>query len=354
MKKVYAVVLTYNRKDLLQRSLDAIFAQTRPCDGVIVIDNASTDGTESMLLQAGYPGLQLYVLSHNIGASGGFNAGFRMAFQQGADFVWMMDDDVIAAPDALEQLLDADALLESTSTERAFLLSTAFTESGLITNAPCVDNRRNRIDYESWPLTLEHGVLPVRRATFVSILVPRATLEEYGLPIASMFIWGEDTEFTLRITARAPGYIVGRSKVQHLRQENGAISIMAEANPARLKYHRHYFRNEVFVARKYYRNRRLIISIFKQLALTCRLLRMRQTQKARIVLQGLWESRLFNPGIESASAPIEDLGVSVRSPTSYFEPASVERKDFALDSLPLQSEELFGPLADQRPSHILV
>ncbi|MBQ0778927.1 MAG: glycosyltransferase, partial [Pseudomonas sp.] len=71
MKKVYAVVLTYNRKDLLKRSLDAIFSQTRCCDGVIVIDNASSDGTESMLMQADYPGLQLYVLSHNIGASGG-------------------------------------------------------------------------------------------------------------------------------------------------------------------------------------------------------------------------------------------------------------------------------------------
>ncbi|WP_394240598.1 glycosyltransferase family 2 protein [Halopseudomonas laoshanensis] len=354
MKKVYAVVLTYNRKDLLKRSLDAIFSQTRCCDGVIVIDNASSDGTESMLMQADYPGLQLYVLSHNIGASGGFNAGFRMAFQQGADFVWMMDDDVIAAPDALAQLLEADELLESNSTERAFLLSTAFTESGLITNAPSVDTRRNRIDYESWPLTLEHGVLPVRRATFVSILVPRATLEEYGLPIASMFIWGEDTEFTLRVTAKAPGYIVGKSKVEHLRQESGAISIMAETNPARLKYHRHYFRNEIFVARKYSRNRRLIISIFKQLVLMVRLLRMHQPQKARIVLQGLSESWRFNPGIESASSPIEDLGVTVRSPTSYFEPTEVEHKDFALDSLPLKSEELFDPLIDQRPGPILV
>ncbi|WP_022961505.1 glycosyltransferase family 2 protein [Halopseudomonas pelagia] len=354
MKKVFAVVLTYNRKDLLERSLDAIYAQTRRCDGVIVIDNASSDGTESMLLEAGYPGLQLYVLSHNLGASGGFNVGFRMAFQEGADLVWMMDDDVIAAPDALQRLLEADALLESRTEERAFLLSTAFTENGLVTNSPSIDNRRNKIDYENWPLTLELGILPVRRATFVSILVPRATLEEYGLPIASMFIWGEDTEFTLRVTSKVPGYIVGNSKVQHLRQENGAISIMAENSPSRLQYHRHYFRNEIFVARKYYRTRRLIMSVFNQLVLIFRLLRMRKTTKARIVFQGLLESWRFFPTAESAAAPVEDLGVTVRSPTSYLKPKEVEQRDFALDSLQLTSEELVDSLTDQGPGRILV
>jgi GT2 family glycosyltransferase len=354
MKKVFAVVLTYNRKDLLKRSLDAIYAQTRPCDRVIVIDNACTDGTEAMLLEADYPGLQLYVLSHNIGASGGFNAGFRLAFQEGAGFVWMMDDDVIAAPEALQRLLEADELLESKSAERAFLLSTAFTESGLITNSPGVDDRRNNIDYENWPLTLEHGILPVRRATFVSILVPRATLDEYGLPIASMFIWGEDTEFTLRVTGKVPGYIVGNSKVQHLRQESGAISIMAEKCPFRLKYHRHYFRNEIFITRKYYRNRRLIISIFKQLALILRLMRMREMEKARIVFQGLVESSAFFPTAESAAAPVEDLGVTVRSPKPHFKPKAIEQKDFSLDSLPISSVEFFDPLTEQRPSGILV
>lgn len=354
MNKVFAVVLTYNRKDLLKRSLDAIYAQTQRCDGVIVVDNASSDGTEAMLLEACYPDLQLYVLSNNIGASGGFSAGFRLAFQAGADFVWMMDDDVIAAPDALQRLFEADELLESKSTEWAFLLSTAFTENGLITNSPSVDNRRNQIDYETWPLTLEHGILPVRRATFVSILVPRATLEKYGLPIASMFIWGEDTEFTLRVTGKVPGYIVGNSKVQHLRQENGAISIMAEKCPSRLQYHRHYFRNEIFVARKYYRNRRLIVSIFKQLALILRLLRMHKIEKARIVLQGLLESSRFFPTVESAAAPVEDLGVTVRSPKTYFKPKAIEQRDFSLDSLPIPSEQFFESLTDQRPSRIFI
>lgn len=313
MQKIFAVVLTYNRKDLLAQCLKAIYSQTRRCDRVIVIDNASSDGTEQMLLEADYPNLECHVLSRNIGASGGFNAGFRLAYQGGADMVWMMDDDVIAEPDALQRLVEADDLLEDSGMERSFLLSTAYTESGLITNAPSLDVRPNRIRYENWPLTLRHGLAPIRRGTFVSILVPRRTLENYGLPIASMFIWGEDTEYTLRVTEKTPGYLVGNSRVLHLRQENGSIDIKAETNQARLKYHRHYVRNEVFVARKYYRQRRALLTVLHQFRLMGELAAKGEWDKVRIVLQGVVESGRFKPGSEPASAPIESLGVEVRS-----------------------------------------
>lgn len=311
--KIAAVILTYNRKDLLNQCLDAVKSQSRPCDEIIIIDNASTDGTEQMLRQLAMRDVTVHRLSENIGASGGFNAGFRLAYQSGADQIWMMDDDVIPAEDALEQLLNADTLLSEKSIEPAFLLSTAYTESGLVTNAPSIDQRPNRIAYENWPLTLEHGLAPVRRATFVSILVPRRTLATYGLPIASMFIWGEDTEYTLRITENAPGFIVGNSKVVHLRQENGAIDIVAERNPNRVKYHRHYVRNEVFVARKYYRPRRVVISVLHQCKVALKLLGQGHFNKAGVVFRGLLESSAFYPGIESVDAPFENLGVTVES-----------------------------------------
>lgn len=313
--KIIAVILTYNRKDLLSQCLEAVSRQSRPCDEIIVVDNASTDDTEQMLRHLSLRNLTVHRLSENIGASGGFNAGFRLAYQSGADQVWMMDDDVIPADDALEQLLKADELLTGKAIEPAFLLSTAYTEHGLVTNAPSIDQRPNRIAYENWPLTLEHGIAPVRRATFVSILVPRRTLATYGLPIASMFIWGEDTEYTLRITEHAPGFVVGNSKVVHLRQENGAIDIMAERNPNRVKYHRHYVRNEVFVARKYYRPRRVVVSILHQCKIALKLFGRGDFNKAGIVLRGLLESGPFNPSTESVDAPIANLGVTVSSYT---------------------------------------
>jgi dTDP-4-dehydrorhamnose reductase len=312
MVQIYAVVLSYKRKDLLKRCLDGINAQSRPCDGIIVVDNASNDGTEEMLLESQLPNLKIYVLSHNTGASGGFSAGFRIAYQLGADFVWMMDDDVIPEPDALRKLTEADEKLRAQGEPHSFLLSMAYTEDGLLTNVPRIDERTNAIAYENWPALLDLGVIPVRPATYVSILVPRASLQRYGLPIASMFMWGDDTEFTLRISQEAPGYLVAASKVLHVRRVSGAIDILRETDPKRVALHRHFIRNELFIARQYFRKRRVLGVFFSRLLLMTRMLRRAQFAKARIVLSGLIESFSFNPTAEAADAPVEALGVTVR------------------------------------------
>jgi dTDP-4-dehydrorhamnose reductase len=312
MDQIFAVVLSYKRQGLLKRCLDGISAQSRPCAGIIVVDNASNDGTEEMLLQSQLANLKVYVLSDNTGASGGFSAGFRIAYQQGADFVWMMDDDVIPEPDALEKLLEADQRLAEHNQPRSFLLSMAFTENGLLTNVPRIDERTNAIDYENWPALLHLGVVPVRPATYVSILVPRQTLTRHGLPLAPMFMWGDDTEFTLRISRDTPGYLVAASKVLHLRRISGAIDILREPDPKRIELHRHLVRNELFVARKYFRKRRVLGLFTSRLALVAGMLIRGQFAKARIISTGLMESFSFAPVPESADAPVEALGVTVR------------------------------------------
>ncbi|WP_346797370.1 glycosyltransferase family 2 protein [Halomonas sp. Bachu 37] len=317
MYNVFAVILTYNRKDLLKRCLDAVYSQTRLCEYVIVIDNASSDGTQQMLSEGSYPGLMVHVLKDNIGASGGFNAGLRLAYQKGADLVWTMDDDVIPEPGALHDLLAANELLKSKGKKAAFLLSKAVTENGLVTNTPVISNLNNGIGYRDWPELLELGLVPVQRATFVSILLPRATLAQHGLPITAMFIWGEDSEFTLRVTQDIPGYFVGTSKVQHLRQESGPISVIAETNPMRLKLYRHYIRNKLFIARKFRHLPRYNYSIkseaYKLSRLIFVLLIRGDFYKAKIVLSGMLESLWFFPVPEAAETPVEKMKTSMRS-----------------------------------------
>jgi dTDP-4-dehydrorhamnose reductase len=314
MDQIYAVVLSYKRKELLKRCLHAINDQTRRYAGIIVVDNASHDGTEEMLqqLQQQLPSLKVYVLSQNTGASGGFSAGFRMAYQQGADHVWMMDDDVIPEPDALEQLVDAGSRLDAKGKPYSFLLSRAYTEDGLLTNVPSVDQRMNEVDYENWPDLLDLGVIPVRPATYVSILVPRASLQRYGLPLAPMFMWGDDTEYTLRLSQDIPGYLVAGSKVWHLRKVSGSINIQRETDPGRTALHRHFIRNEQYIARQYHSRRRVVTVFLSRLMLAARMLKGGQVEKSRIIFKGLLESFSFNPVAEPADAPVEALGVSVR------------------------------------------
>lgn len=305
MSKVIAVVLTYNRQDLLQLCLASIYSQTYICDQVIVVDNASNDSTQKMLSELNYSNLKVYLLSHNVGAAGGFNAGFRLAYQEGADFIWMMDDDVIPESYALQRLIEADNTLDNNGIDRAYLISTAFTENGYVTNSPSINKKMNHIGYKDWPKFAQYGLVSVDRATFVSILVPRSTLERHGLPISAMFIWGEDTEYTLRITKDVPGFIVGASKVIHLRQEKGVLNIISEKSESRLKYYRYLIRNRIFVTRKY-RSTRVVIKVtFLDLYMILRLLRRLSFKKASIVALGLFEGFLFSPDVESIDSPID-------------------------------------------------
>lgn len=309
MSTICAVVLTYNRMDLLDSCLQAIVAQTHQCDRIVVIDNASTDGTFAMLADKWADRVEVYSLPRNIGAAGGFNMGMRIAYRTGADSIWVMDDDVIAEPNALERLIAANDILTQREISAPFVISTARTPRGYVTNVPDVANRRNALSYQAWPELLEHKMVPVRRATFVSILLPRRTLARFGLPHASMFIWGEDSEFTLRITAAQPGYIVGDSRCLHVRQMDGNPDIRTENNPVRIGWHYHYIRNSVYTVRNYAPRRTWVRHMTHKIRQALSLFLQGEAGKALIVIRGTLDGLRFKPLLEAADAAFDDEGV---------------------------------------------
>src|SRR5689334_4660066 len=101
--RVLAHVHTFNDADIIDRTIEAVLRQTRPVDGIVVVDNASTDGTIEQPLVA-----NAAVLQHrkNLGTSGAVCSGFRFALEQDYDWIWVFDADSIPEPDALEKLLD--------------------------------------------------------------------------------------------------------------------------------------------------------------------------------------------------------------------------------------------------------
>ena len=119
--KICAVVVTYNRKDLLVECLEALRRQTGPLDAIYIIDNASTDGTPELLRSRGYrdgavienplDGSEIIIryvrLPVNTGGAGGFHEGVKRAFHDGYDWIWLMDDDVEPEEYTLEKLLRA-------------------------------------------------------------------------------------------------------------------------------------------------------------------------------------------------------------------------------------------------------
>ena len=104
--RVVAVVVTWNRRELLQESLAALRAQTHPPAAVVVVDNASTDGTDALLARE-HADLELVHLTRNTGGAGGFAAGVERALTLDPDLVWLLDDDTVPTGTAAEHLVTA-------------------------------------------------------------------------------------------------------------------------------------------------------------------------------------------------------------------------------------------------------
>ena len=208
---VVAAVLTRNRMDLLRQSLNAIREQTRPVDELIVVDNESSDGTVAMLHEE-FPDVTLIALAENQGATGGFWEAIAAAHRAGADWLWLLDDDSIARPTALAELL---AALDRLDGERspALLCSRVEWKDGNphVMNFPVFRGRNQRELAEA----LRAEMLPVRAVSWVSLFLSRAAVDRVGLPPRHFFYQADDIEYTARILRDAKGYYVPASVVEH-------------------------------------------------------------------------------------------------------------------------------------------
>ena len=108
--RILAAVVTHNRRDLLGRCLDHLERQDRAPDTILVIDNASSDGTPAMLQARG----TLTIRQENLGSAGGWHRAIAHALEAGFDAIWLMDDDGYPDPGALAQLEAELARLFST------------------------------------------------------------------------------------------------------------------------------------------------------------------------------------------------------------------------------------------------
>jgi GT2 family glycosyltransferase len=251
---VNALIITWNRKELLAECLDAILCQTYSVNKIFIIDNGSTDGTHDYLGARGYldcSKLKYIRFEENGGPAFGFNQGFLKALDSGADWLWVMDDDVIPHPDALERLVEAFSDNFDDMRSIGFLVSMALAPNGGVMNVPQPDLRLSSTGYADWNHLLHKGLVKVRKATFVSILFPMTTLEDFGVPRKEFFMWGEDIDYTMAITEQRPGYQVGTSKAVHCRSSSKPPSVEHESDPRRVQLLFFYYRNQYYLKKRY-------------------------------------------------------------------------------------------------------
>ncbi len=211
---VCAFVLTRNRKELLVECVRALLGQTRPPERVLILDNASTDGTEALLRAEGIldrPEVTFHRMVRNTGGAGGYSEGVRIGAELGTDWLWLMDDDAEPRPDALERLLAAPPAGDPGT---AVLCNRVETLDGSIDVLHrCSLGRFIR------PLPKEAYIpgryVSVGAASFVGFMVRTDVVREVGLPRAEFFIAYDDADYSIRVRPHGAILLVPESVIVH-------------------------------------------------------------------------------------------------------------------------------------------
>ncbi len=207
------VIVTFNRLQLLKECLNAAMSQTKPVNKIYVIDNCSTDGTNEYLDGLDNSVLTVLHSEKNLGGAWGFYQGVKLCHEQGDyDYLLLIDDDAILAPDCIEKLSEA-----AMSSPNSPALSTSVYVKGKIdTGHRCNFSPRlfARLAFVSEEEYREKTFL-CDTATFCGLTVKKSTVSEIGFPAADLFIWFDDVEYSARIDKLGKILNVCDAKIDH-------------------------------------------------------------------------------------------------------------------------------------------
>ena len=149
--KVGAVIVTHNRKEMLEKCKEVVYFQEYPVKYIVIIDNNSNDGTEEMVnnKKLKYPNIIYIRLHENIGGAEGFNFGIREICKFDVNYVWLLDDDTIPLKDTLKKLVEKYDL--EFVDKMDYMCSTVLWQDNLACriNTPAVDKEWNKL-YQVW------------------------------------------------------------------------------------------------------------------------------------------------------------------------------------------------------------
>jgi GT2 family glycosyltransferase len=228
------VIVTYNRRTLLQECIDCVLAQSVPFSNIIVVNNCSTDGTKEYLDSLHVPGGIFLHEEENLGGAGGFYEGMKVAADLDLDWVLIIDDDAMIAADYMEILLREAGVFGGAA------LSSGVKQTANLPKDTLGDVRPHALAGSVWTdgkLDLTHRRRIASRtffverpvpekaygqshfscdcATFCGLVLDGSTLGTIGLPKKDYFIWMDDTEYCLRLAPFGGITVVPAARLEH-------------------------------------------------------------------------------------------------------------------------------------------
>lgn len=195
MKKICAVIVTYNRPELLCRCVEKLLAQDHPLD-ILIYDNHSTKDTKAMLSEKGLLNerVTFYYAESNTGGSGGFYNGMEMLVKKDYDALWLMDDDGYPiSANTLSAIIDVWKRLGYEN--KCILNSLVVCDENTLKLSFSMDRE---FDGRKMRERAENGLLKDLNSPFNGTFVPVNLARKIGYPMKEFFVYGDETEYMLR------------------------------------------------------------------------------------------------------------------------------------------------------------
>jgi len=209
--KVAAIIVSHNRRELLQRCIDRLQKQTYLPDKILIVDNGSEDDVIIYLesIKSADKRIEL-LIQENLGSAGGFANGMKYALSEfiDLDYLWLMDDDGYPTESALKELVDASKQFGK-SILNSFVVSDSSTKE---MSFPFYNGIDKMLDENK---DIRYFV---NKANFFNgTFIPRPVVNRLGFPIAKLFVKGDELEYFERalIKLRIPLVTVRDSVFVH-------------------------------------------------------------------------------------------------------------------------------------------
>lgn len=189
------IIVTYNRIALLKEAVDACLNQTVMFDNIVIVNNASNDGTKEYLDTLNVEHLKIINLEKNIGGAGGFYEGVKYLFDKKLDYVLFIDDDAIL--DKKYNEIIVNHIIKNNIKNIIGFSGTVYTDNKIIyTHRRFL--KKNFIQYNSSKEYYDKEFFDYDLSTFCGLYLNHNIIKKIGLPNEKFFIWYDDTEYCLR------------------------------------------------------------------------------------------------------------------------------------------------------------
>lgn len=249
--KIIAITVTYNSVNFLERCLNSLNNQSFALDKIIVVDNNSSKSVQPDIknLVSKFENVTLYSLESNTGGAGGFQFGMSKALEENPDWIWIMDDDAYPRKDCLEKLV------YFTSKSNVACVCPLIYGDTLNKYQIYHHKKITKFLMKDVPMYKSFSDIPdsfeIDSNAFVGPLVSAEVVKKIGIVDGSLFIYGDDTEFTYRLTRAGYKMVVIKNAVINHRDVEAPKN---EINPKSWWKDYYMYRNRFFFIKEFSKN----------------------------------------------------------------------------------------------------